>query len=214
MPEQQPDQSPDKAPCEGDASFTQQITNVLPTCMNCRKMVEDSLTRLAGRRLRKLKRSPACSAQTCVSFLKGVDDEAMRFHLASMAWWRLSADESHGTAAPIRAVMLSCRITTPEFGLDYVHRALAILTRLDAEQLACWFGCDTPYQVMRTFLGDRETRVGSHCGKCRLLKQGCTDAGTIGADDCPLWNDPVAQGVAAAVAKDGGWRNPMRRVKA
>lgn len=198
--------------CDGHPDFSD-VQRCMPVCMNCRKAVEESLTRVAGRRLRKLRRLPSCSVETCAEFLKGVDDAEMRFHLATMAWWRFSADEKGTKADQIRAVMAACSVKKPSFGPEYMHRALKTLSPLTEEQLSVWFGCDSLYQVAALFNGEADDRIGPHCGKCRLLKTGCS-AATLGrAADCTLWNDAWLQGVAGAVTKAGGWKDPCKSVK-
>lgn len=187
----------------------------LPICMNCRKAVEASLTRVAGRRLRKLRALPSCTVAKCVAFLKTIEDPKTRFHFASMAWWRFSSEEVGANTAGIRAVMADCHETqVPALGMDYCHRALKLLSPLAAEQMAVWFGCENLFQAARLFSGGIQERDGEKCRKCALFKMGCTMHGMLGADDCPLQGDRFVQDVAAVIKKaNGAWKNPCKKVK-
>lgn len=185
----------------------------LQICMNCRKAVEESLARVAGRKLRKLKRRPECSVFRCVGFLNTIQDRALRFHLASMAWWRFSSDKDGDAPDAIRAVMNECTVHQPEFCTEYMHGVLKALSPLTPEQLVAWFGHENVFQIAAFYSGLEFDKDGKHCRKCRLYRQGCTMHGLNGADDCPLWKDEFVQGVAKAVAKAGLWRNPCKDVK-
>lgn len=198
----------------GDQSFFL-IERCMPVCMNCRKAVEDSLTRVAGRRLRKMRAMPACSVARCVEFLKTVEDPKTRFHLASMAWWRFSSEEVKADTSAIREVMTGCHETqVPALCPDYCHRALRLLSPLSAEQMAVWFGCENLFQAARLFSGGIPERDGKKCRRCALFKMGCTMHGLLGADECPLWCDKFVQAVATVVKKAGGvWKNPCKNVK-
>ena len=178
-----------------------------PRCMNCRRAVEASLSRISGRKLRRARSLAECSVARCVAFLNGIEDESMRLHLASMAWWRFSAD-SDGSADPLLRIMRGTRADIPQTGLDYVHRALKVLSPLSQTQLAVWFGCENLYQLVSAFIGDSPPVIGEHCSKCALYKQGCTTYDSLGADSCPFWGDAFVQSVAKTVSKAGGWRNP------
>lgn len=179
----------------------------LPRCVNCRRAVEASMSRIAGRNLRKVRVLEECSAARCLEFLRGVKEEAMRLHLASMAWWRFSTDDA-GAAEPILGLIRDARAEIPESGAAYMHRALRVLSPLTSTQLAVWFGCENLYQLATVFMGDRPPSVGRHCSKCGLYKQGCTAYSTLGANDCRLWRDAFVQNVAAAVSHAGRWKNP------
>ena len=168
------------------------------------------MSRIGGRQLRKLRAMPECAADRCVAFLKGVQDDAMRLHLASMAWWRFSAADD-ATASSVLRVLSGCTAKEPGSGADYMHRALRTLSPLTQAQLTVWFGCENLYQAASLFMGDRPVLLGQHCQRCRLYKLGCSAYDRIGADDCTLWSDPFVQSVAAAVRKDGGtWRDPCK----
>lgn len=212
MPSQKgPAPQPERRPCDGHSAFAA-VQRCMPVCMNCRKAVEDSLTRVAGRRLRRMRAIPSCSIEKCAAFLRSVQDREMRFHLATMAWWRFSADGADGTTEPIRSVMANCNVGNPEFGTTYLHTALKALSKLTPEQLTVWFGCENLYQIAALFSGEIPDRLGPHCRKCRLFKMGCT-AATLGrASDCTLWDDRWLQGIAETVAKDG-WKDPCKNVK-
>jgi len=196
-----------------DASDSPVCPGTLTRCMNCRKAVEASMSRIAGRKLRRARKSDECSVARCVAFLRRVPDEPMRLHLASMAWWRFSADND-GVAAPLLKMMraLYARTSMPEPCSDYMHRALRTLSPLTPLQLATWFGCDSLYQMAAVFTPDRPVVVGRYCAKCALYKQGCTAYNVIGADDCPLWEDEFIQQIARVVTKTGGWRDPCKGV--
>jgi len=198
-------------PCAGDGDF-KGLERCLPRCLNCRREVEASLTRVAGRKLRQLRALPSCSAEKCLTFLQSITEPAMRLHLSSMAWWRFSSDGVEGVAEGVRKVMADCPPFAPEFGLAYLHRAFRALSRLSAEQISAWFGCDDVYQMAALFIGERPADVGKHCLKCKLYKMGCTAHGLLGADDCPFWNDAFVQGVAATVAKKAGWKDPCKGI--
>ena len=194
--------------CAGCPSATD-----LERCMNCRKAVEDSLTRVAGRRLRKLKRLPECSVKRLVQFLKTVKDRSLRFHLSTMAWWRFSQDDTGVDTSEIRKIMVASAIEKPAFGIAYMHEVLKLLSPLSAEQLTTWFGHESLHQVAAFYGGVSFDRDGVNCGKCRLYGQGCTLHNLLGADDCPLWSDRYVQDVAKAIAKAGKWKDPCRGVK-
>ena len=88
---------------------------------------------------------------------------------------------------------------------------LRVLSPLSQPQLSVWFGFDTLHQAASLFSGGVPYLIGSRCQRCRLYKLGCTDYDKIGANDCPLWDDPFVQGVAAVVKKAGGqWHDPCR----
>ena len=179
-------------------------------CMNCRRDVENSMSRIGGRKLRKLRSMEECSVGRCTAFLRTVQDDAMRLHLASMAWWRFSA-VNEGVAESVRRIITACKSREPGSGQDYMHRALRVLSPLSQAQLSVWFGCENLYQAASLFVGNKPALLGAHCQACRLYKLGCTEYDRMGADDCPLWNDPFVQGVAATIKKDGGtWRDPCR----
>lgn len=185
----------------------------LKMCMNCRKAVEESLTRIAGRRLRRLRRNPECSVAKCVEFLNGIDDRALRFHLASMAWWRFSSDGGVENSEPVRTIMVESAIEKPAFGIPYMHSVLRLLSPLSQDQLTAWFGHDNLHQIASFYGGVGGWRDGVHCQKCRLYGQGCTMHNLLGADDCPLWDDEYVQRVAKAIDDADGWHNPCREVK-
>lgn len=195
----------DAAP--GCPAVEHDIAADLPRCLNCRRAVEASLSRISGRKLRKARALPECSVDRCVRFLNGIEDESMRLHLASMAWWRFSAD-SDGSADPLLRIMRGIQADIPQTGVDYVHRALRALSPLTPLQLSIWFGCENLYQVVSAFASDRGPMIGEHCSKCGLYKQGCTSYDSLGADTCPFWGDGFVQSVAKTVSKAGGWRNP------
>ena len=193
-------------PCEGAKAFRN--LRFMPRCLNCRREVEGSMSRIGGRQLRKLRAAEGCSAEECAAFLEGVQDDAMRLHMASMAWWRFSA-AGENTAGPVLRVLSRCRAKEPGSGMDYMHRALRVLSPLSQAQLAVWFGCETLYHAAAIFSGDRPAMMGKHCHVCRLYKLGCDTYDRIGADDCVLWKDPFVQGVADVVKKAGGrWNDP------
>ena len=185
----------------------------LTMCMNCRKAVEDSLTRVAGRKLRRLKRMPECSIARCVEFLRGVGDRALRFHLASMAWWRFSQDDMGVNTSALRELMAGSAIEKPAFGISYMHEVLRLLSPLSPEQLTTWFGHDNLYQVAAFYGGVSFSQDGKNCHKCRLYGQGCTAHNMIGADDCALWKDKYVQDVAKAISKAGRWNDPCKNIK-
>lgn len=199
-------------PCDGDPAF-KGLSGFLPACINCRREVEASLTRVAGRKLRKLRLLPECSVARCAEFLSSVSDNSLRLHLSSMAWWRFSAENDSGAAEPVRRIMADCPPFPPEFGKDYLHLAMKELSRLNQAQISAWFGCDDVYHIAALFSGDRPERTGPHCQKCRLYKLGCTYHGMLGSESCPLWEDQFVQGVAAAVSRSGGWNDPCRGVQ-
>lgn len=177
-------------------------------CIHCRREVERSMSRIGGRRLRHMRSLKQCSAAECVSFLSAVERDALRLHLASMAWWRFSAASDRGAEA-IRRVMVGCVSREPDSGTEYMHHALHVLSPLSQEQLAVWFGFENLHQAASLFSGGLPYAVGEHCRQCRLYKLGCTDYDKIGADDCPLWSDRFVQGVASAIRKAGGaWDDP------
>ena len=195
------------AQCESQC-WMQDAEKCSVRCMNCRREVEASLSRIGGRQLRKLRAREECSPEKCVEFLRGIADESLRLHLASMAWWRFSAEKG-GAAEPMRQVMEECRARTIGSGTEYMHSAIRALSPLSQHQLSAWFGCDTLYGIVSLFSDDIPEMIGVHCNKCRLYKMGCTDYYRIGADDCQHWHDQFVQKTAAAVKKDGGhWRNP------
>ena len=198
----------------GDHSYAN-MERCMPTCMNCRREVEASMTRVGGRRLRKMRAMPSCTVDKCVEFLNTVEDSKTRFHLASMAWWRFSSEEVKADTSAIREIMTACRETrVPTLCLDYCHRALKLLSPLSEEQMAVWFGCEDRFHAARLFSGGIEERDGRKCRKCALFKMGCTMHGMLGADDCPLQGDRFVQDVAAAVKKAGGlWKNPCKGIK-
>ncbi len=193
-------------PCAGAKAFRN--LRFMPRCLNCRREVESSMSRIGSRQLRKLRTAEGCSAEECAAFLEGVQDDAMRLHLASMAWWRFSA-AGENMAGPVLRVLSRCRAKEPGSGMDYMHRALRVLSPLSHEQLAVWFGCETLYHAATIFNGDRPALMGKHCHMCKLYKLGCDTYDRIGADDCVLWKDSFVQGVAGAVKKaGGGWNDP------
>lgn len=207
MPETESPQTDTDArpPCAaGDAGCMQR-------CMHCRREVEASMSRIARRKLRKIRAHDSCSVARCVTFLKSVADETMRMHLASMAWWRFSADDAPAASAVMR-VMNACHASKPEEGRAYMHAAVRTLSPLSSEQLSAWFGCENLYQMAALFIGDIPPKLGKHCQKCRLYKQGCNSYGQLTADDCPFWDDSFVQAVAASVAKAGEWRNPCKGI--
>ena len=83
------------AQCESQC-WMQDAEKCSVRCMNCRREVEASLSRIGGRQLRKLRAREECSPEKCVEFLRGIADESLRLHLASMAWWRFSAEKGDG----------------------------------------------------------------------------------------------------------------------
>lgn len=180
--------------------------------MNCRRDVEESLTRVAGRKMRRLRGLPECSVARCADFLASIEDEGMRLHLSSMAWWRFSSDGSPDGIGRIRKIMTACRPFLPEFGEQYLHSVLRVLSPLSPEQLATWFGHENLYQIVELFSGERPEITGSHCTKCKLYRLGCTAYAMIGADDCPYWKDAFVQSVASAVSKAGVWNNPCKGI--
>lgn len=199
-----------KLPCAGTRAF--KGLRCMPRCLNCRREVMASMSRIGGRMMRKLHAMEECSAARCVAFLEGVEEDAMRLHFASMAWWRFSS-VGEGAAGPVLGVLRRCTAKEPGSGADYMRRALRTLSPLSRSQLSAWFGCENLYQAAALFIGDRPPMMGRHCPKCRLYKQGCDAYDRLGADDCPLWDDKFVQGVAAVVKKDGGaWRDPCNRV--
>lgn len=181
-------------------------------CVNCRRDVHASMTRAAGRKLRKLRALPECSVDKCVEFLNSVPQLHLRKHLASMAWWRFSADEDARNADAVQAVMAACPPSRLEFTTEYLHQAMRALSRLSQTQISAWFGCDNVYQIAELFSGDRPVLVGPHCAKCRLYRLGCTAHGTLGAELCTLWEDKFIQSVAASVRKSGEWRDPCKDI--
>jgi len=196
-----------RPPCAEVRDF-RELAQLMAHCMNCRRDVEGSMSRIGGRQLRKLRSLDECSADKCTAFLMQVEDDSMRLHLSSMAWWRFSAAEDKA-AEQVRRIMTACRSREPGYGTDYMHRALRVLSPLSPAQLAVWFGCETLYQAAALFSGDRPALMGKNCHRCRLYKLGCTDYDKLGADDCPLCDDKFVQGVALAVKRAGGvWRNP------
>lgn len=171
------------------------------------------MSRIGGRKLRRLRALRQCSADECVVFLGAVRDDALRLHLASMAWWRFSAACDKGAEA-IRRLMVGCASREPDGGVEYMHDALRVLSPLSQEQLAVWFGFENLYQAASLFSGGLPDALGEHCKQCRLYKLGCTDYDKIGADSCPLWNDKFVQSVAAVIRKAGGvWHDPCRSVQ-
>ena len=161
--------------------------------------------------MRQVRALEECSVQRCVAFLEGIKDEAMRLHLAAMAWWRFSVDDK-GAAGPLLELAKNARAEVPDSGASYMHRALRTLSPLTHSQLSAWFGCDNLYQLVDVFVGDRPQVVGKHCTRCGLYKQGCTAYSTLGADNCHLWRDEFVQKVAAVIAKAGRWHNPCRGI--
>lgn len=187
------------------------LTSCLSRCVNCRRELELSMSRLAGRKLRQTRLLDECSVERCVSFLQSIKEEAMRLHLASMAWWRFSADNAAG-AEPLLDMIKASKAEVPDSGPAYMHRAIRALSPLSPTQLAIWFGCGNLYQLVDVFTGDRPQKVGRHCTKCGLYKQGCTTYNTLGADDCPFWRDAFVQKLASVLAKAGKWHNPCRGI--
>jgi len=187
------------------------MNSCMARCLNCRREVEASMSRIAGRGLRRARKSDECSVARCVAFLRGVKEEGMRLHFASMAWWRFSADND-GAGAPLLRIMRKSRAGMPEIGPDYMHRALVALSPLTPMQLSTWFGCDNLYQLASVFIEDRPVLTGEHCPKCWLYKNGCTAYNEIGADYCPLWRDEFVQNLARTITKAGGWKNPCNGV--
>lgn len=181
-------------------------------CMNCRRDVESSLSRIGGRQLRKLRARDECSPSRCVEFLRGIGDDALRLHLASMAWWRFSA-EKDGAAEPMRQVMEECRSCTIGSGTAYLHAALRALSPLSQNQLSAWFGCESLYRIVSLFSDAIPETEGEHCRKCHLYRMGCTDYYRIGADGCQHWRDPFVQKTAAAVKRNKGkWQDPCNGI--
>lgn len=200
---------PQKPPCATLHEF-RGMESLMSRCMNCRRDVEGSMSRIGGRQLRKLRSLPECSPEKCTAFLLGVEEDAMRLHLSSMAWWRFSA-AGECAADEVRRIMTGCKSREPGSGMAYMHRVLRVLSPLSQPQLSVWFGFDTLHQAASLFSGGVPYLIGSHCQRCRLYKLGCTDYDKIGANDCPLWDDPFVQGVAAVVKKAGGqWHDPCR----
>ena len=167
----------------------------LARCVNCRREIEASLSRIAGRKQRQARVLEECSIDRCVAFLRGVKEEAMRLHLASMAWWRLSAGDGRA-AEPIRTLMLNARAELPDSGAAYTHRVLRVLQPLSRTQLSAWFGCENLYQLVHAFADTVPPEVGSHCGKCGLYRHGCTEYGMLTANKCRLWKDETIQRIA------------------
>lgn len=213
MPEtkDQPEHGADKALSACATGDQNCLTGCLARCVNCRAEVEASMSRIAGRKLRRAMKSDECSVARCVAFLRGVEEEGMRLHFASMAWWRFSADND-GAAAPLLRIMRKSRADMPPIGVDYMHRAIRALSPLTPMQLATWFGCDNLYQLAAVFIEDRPNMAGIHCTRCALYKQGCSAYNVIGADDCPLWNDEFVQQVAREIAKAGQWKDPCKGI--
>lgn len=207
--------SAEPLPCESCRQTL--FDRIIPRCLNCRREVESSLTRMAGRRLRKIRKMPSCTVGKCSEFLLSVGDPELRLHLAAMAWWRFSSDGEESTAKAIQRIMEACPAFKndggPSFGEDYMQRAIRAISPLTTEQITAWFGCDDVYKMASLFYGERPTQVGKHCLRCRLYKAGCTAHGLLGADDCPFWNNPFVQGIARAVVKNGGWRDPCAWVE-
>lgn len=194
-------------PC-ADVKQATDAEKIMARCVNCRCDVEKSMSRIGGRQLRKLRNLPECSPEKCTEFLRGVQDDALRLHLASMAWWRFSA-ACERAAEAVRRIMTACKSREPGSGADYMHSALRVLSPLSQVQLTAWFGCDSLYQAASIFSGSVPSLLGEHCQRCGLYKLGCTDYDKLGANECPLWNDRFVQGVASAVKKAGGtWSDP------
>lgn len=188
------------------------IGSQLARCVHCRREMEASLSRIEGRRARQARGFDECSVAKCIEFIRGIDDEAMRMHLASMAWWRFSTDSS-GIADPLLAIAKSSRATVPEYGEDYMHRVVKTLSPLSMAQLSVWFGCNTLYSLVDAFMGEHPDIVGEHCQQCGLYRHGCDASRMLWANDCQLWKDKFVQEVAGVVSKDMGWRDPCRGMR-
>lgn len=210
-PAPETEQGPITPPC-ASAETCGCIEKFASRCMNCRRAVEGSMSRIGGRRTRKLRALEECSARRCVEFLVTVGEDVLRFHLASMAWWRFSA-MGEGAAGPIMRVLSRCKSKEPGSGTAYMHRALRVLSPLTQAQLSVWFGFDNLYQAAALFSDDIPEMVGRHCRKCRLYRLGCTAYDRLWANSCTLWKDSFVQSVAAAIKKAGGsWHNPCRGI--
>lgn len=185
---------------------------ILPQCINCRREVEDSMARAVRGRMRTLRKSDLCRPSECVRFLKKVKDDDVRHHLACMAWWRMSTFTDSDEVRGIVEVMQGNRAPVREFGPEYMHRAITALSPLKPEQLSVWFGFENLYQAVSLYMGEKSEERGVHCQNCLLFKQGCTDYGRKGVENCRLWQDKFIQAVAGVVAADKKWDNPCSKI--
>lgn len=212
MPDKKKQVSDDLSADQGEQAVPSDCTGcALPRCVNCRRELEASMSRIANRKMRQMRSMDECSIGRCLAFVRSIKDEAMRMHLASMAWWRFSADSS-GVAGPLLDIARNSRAEVPDYGPDYMHRVLKVLSPLTEAQLSTWFGCTDLYHLVDAFMEDRPAVIGINCAKCGLYKQGCTTYNMLGADECQLWNDEFVQAVAGVVSKTGKWSDPVKGI--
>lgn len=182
----------------------------MQACVNCRREVTESKSRLAKRAQRRALARPECSPESCVAYLSTVADAKMRRHFAAMAWWRFSADPKRYDPKPVLAALRECGASDiPARGLDYLHAALVELSRLTREQVSAWFGVESLYDIATLFATDETGDVPRACAGCGLLRLGCTAYTTSRAETCPFRDDAVLQGVARRVAETGRWGDSL-----
>lgn len=178
----------------------------MQACINCRREVTESKSRLAKRAQRRALGRPECSPESCVAYLATVSDAKMRRHFAAMAWWRFSADPKRYDPKPVLAALRECGASDiPERNADYLHAALVELSRLTREQVSAWFGVESLYDIATLFATDETGDVPMACAGCGLLRLGCTAYATSRAEACPFRDDAVLQAVARRVSETGKW---------
>lgn len=180
----------------------------MQACINCRREVMDSKSRVAKRIQRRRLARPECSPERCAEYLATVTDEKMRRHLAAMAWWRFSAEQKLD-ASPVLAMLRGCKaVDIPPSGADYLHAALRELSRLTWEQISSWFGFSNLYEMAVLFARDEDGEVPSSCHGCPLLKMGCTDYNTNKAASCWFRDDEMLRHAAHQLST-GAWNAPL-----
>ncbi len=185
----------------------------MQACVNCRREVMASKSRVAKRMQRRMLSLPECSPDRCAEYLATVADDKMRRHFAAMAWWRFSADPKFD-ASPVLTVLHGCKaVDIPPSGADYLHAALRELSRLTQEQLSSWFGFGSLYELATLFAEDEDGTVPPACHGCPLLRMGCTAYGTRKAETCWFRRDAMLQHVARRIAEDGSWDDPVADFK-